>query len=816
MTSGTGSCTVTFDQAGSANYNAAQQVVQTTAAQKATATVTPSNLRATYDGTPKAAAAAAPSGLSVDITYDGLGTAPTAAGSYAVRMTVNDANYQGSADGTLVIAKAKQTITVTRGAPSSAGYRTSFPVTATAPGGPVVIAPSGACAISGSLVTMTSGTGPCTVTFDQTGSANYNAAPRVAQTTAAQKAAATVTPSDLRATYDGTPKPATATTTPAGLSVRITYEVSAAAPTSAGSYAVVATVNDAHYQGSAGGTLVIGKATAGVSLSNLSQTYDGTPKAATVATTPAGLRVNITYEGSATAPTTVGTHAVTATINDANYQGSGGGTLVIAKAGAIINLGNLVQVYDGRPKPVTVATSPANLTGVAVTYSGSSTAPSAAGRYPVLATLTNDNYQASPATRTLEVLLANAGPAQTVNAGEPVTLGGASGVGMTFQWTQVAGSPTVALTGASTLSPSFAAPQLSGGSGSTVLSFQLTVSDGPVRTSDTVDVTVKNINHAPVAVLGATTRTVREGSPVTLDGSLSYDPDSDPISYIWTQTYGPTVILTGDTTATAAFTSPLIPAGAGGTQTLKFTLTVSDGRLSSTLRDVTVTVDQVDHAPTANAGTNQTVNVNTTPVTLHGSGQDPDGDPITFTWTQTGGAPVRLSNIHAASPTFTAPASPTTLVFQLVTTAGGLSSPAWPVQVFVVSPVAPPNCNLAQASPSSLWPPDHKLVPVRITGVTDPTHHTVTITATGVTQDEPTSGLGDGDASPDAVLQGSKALLRAERDGNGDGRVYKVSFSADDGHGGTCTGSVKVGVPHDQGTGKTPVDSGQSYNSLQP
>jgi len=71
------------------------------------------------------------------------------------------------------------------------------------------------------------------------------------------KATATVALSNLSQTYDGSAKPATVTTTPAGLTVGITYDGSATAPTAVGTYAVVATINDANYSGSASGTLTI-------------------------------------------------------------------------------------------------------------------------------------------------------------------------------------------------------------------------------------------------------------------------------------------------------------------------------------------------------------------------------------------------------------------------------------------------------------------------------------------------------------------------------------------------------------------------------
>ena len=139
----------------------------------------------------------------------------------------------------------------------------------------------------------------------------------------------TITLSNLSATYDTTPKPVTVTTIPANIPVSVTYDGSATIPTAAGSYTVSAVVSDPVFTGSATGTLVIAKATASLVLDNLVQSADGTPKSATVTTTPANPATTITYNGSATSPTHAGTYAIVATINDANYQGSVTGTLVI-------------------------------------------------------------------------------------------------------------------------------------------------------------------------------------------------------------------------------------------------------------------------------------------------------------------------------------------------------------------------------------------------------------------------------------------------------------------------------------------------------
>ncbi len=71
------------------------------------------------------------------------------------------------------------------------------------------------------------------------------------------KLPATLTLADLVHHFDGTPKSATATTTPAGLSVSLTYANSSVLPSRAGVYPLVATVNDANYSGSAAATFVI-------------------------------------------------------------------------------------------------------------------------------------------------------------------------------------------------------------------------------------------------------------------------------------------------------------------------------------------------------------------------------------------------------------------------------------------------------------------------------------------------------------------------------------------------------------------------------
>ena len=81
-----------------------------------------------------------------------------------------------------------------------------------------------------------------------------------------------------------------------------------------------------------------------------------------------------------------------------------------------------------------------------------------------------------------------------------------------------------------------------------------------------------------------------------------------------------------------------------------------------------------------------------------------------------------------------------------------------------------------------------------------------------MTQSEAVNGLGDGDTSPDAVLQGDSVLLRSERSGSGTGRIYSVAFTAVDTNSASCTGRVVVCVPHDRQDAC--IDTGKRYDSL--
>lgn len=114
-----------------------------------------------------------------------------------------------------------------------------------------------------------------------------------------------------------------------------------------------------------------------------------------------------------------------------------------------------------------------------------------------------------------------------------------------------------------------------------------------------------------------------------------------------------------------------------------------------------------------------------------------------------------------------------------------------------------------------LWPPNHRLERVTLydcARVRAACNDAVAIARAGrvvaVTSDEPLDALGDGDtAAGDLGTVGSQeVLLRSERQGGGDGRVYRIESEDDDGHRETC----EVHVPHDRGPYGGAEDSGEA------
>ncbi|NLX90395.1 MAG: hypothetical protein GXZ07_02185 [Firmicutes bacterium] len=113
---------VIFLPSDTVNYNEVKGTTEVTVKQSA-ATITLEDLEHTYDGTPKTATVVTnPSGLNVTITYNGSTEAPVNAGEYEVEATIADANYTGTATGTLVINESTPAII----AASLFSYKTDY------------------------------------------------------------------------------------------------------------------------------------------------------------------------------------------------------------------------------------------------------------------------------------------------------------------------------------------------------------------------------------------------------------------------------------------------------------------------------------------------------------------------------------------------------------------------------------------------------------------------------------------------------------------------------------------------------------------
>ena len=449
---GAGTCVVTANQAGDATHAAAQQQTQsvtvaTKAAQMIEFTSTPTAPK--YLGTYTVSATGGTSGNAVTFAPATPTICTVAPGATANTAIVNfvgvgtctitadqlgSSSHEAAAQQTqqFEVGKAAQSITFGALAGKTFGDA-SFSVSASASSQlPVSFgaAAGGKCTVSNGTVSIT-GAGTCTIVASQAGSALYEAAQEVPQSFTIAKAQATVTLGGLTGhTFDGTAKTATATTIPGGLeTVTFSYKQNGAevSPTDAGSYAVVATLDNANYEGAASGTLVIDKATATIALSNLAQVYTGAARLATATTAPVGLSgVSLTYNGSETAPTDAGSYAVVASIDNKNYRAENAtGTLVVDKAQATIALSDLNQTYVGASLAATATTAPAGLSGISITYAGSAAAPTNAGSYAVVAALDNKNYRATDATGTF--VIAKAMPVLAWTKPGSITIGTALG-----------------------------------------------------------------------------------------------------------------------------------------------------------------------------------------------------------------------------------------------------------------------------------------------------------------------------------------------------------------------------------------------------
>jgi hypothetical protein len=175
-------------------------------------------------------------------------------------------------------------------------------------------------------------------------------------------------------------------------------------------------------------------------------------------------------------------------------------------------------------------------------------------------------------------------------------------------------------------------------------------------------------NQLPVADAGPD-QIVTFQSVVSLNGSNSTSSGDSALSYSWRQTSGKQVQLSDTRASLPTFQAP------DTEQALTFELTVTDAQGSTSDDSCIVNVSRQNEPPLSLAGSDIEVTA-TQLVRLDGSGSMDDGAIVSYSWTQTEGTPVALSDPNSSKPEFISPAvgpEGTSLSFLLtVTDEGGL------------------------------------------------------------------------------------------------------------------------------------------------
>jgi len=363
---------------------------------------------------------------------------------------------------------------------------------------------------------------------------------------------------------------------------------------------------------------------------------------------------------------------VKVTVNDINNQQP------VADAGSNVTITlptNSVQV-DGAasndPDGTITAYKWVKISGPAATIAQPDAAASTisglvAGVYVFELTVTDDKNATASAQITVTVNEANKPP--VANAGSNITItlptntvqlsGAASndpdGSIVKYQWTKVSGpAATIATPGA-------ARTAVNGLVAAGTYVFELTVTDDKDATAKArVTVTVKDVNNQlPVADAGNNVTITLPNNTVNVDGTASYDPDGTITAYKWTKVSGAAATIAQPNAATSTISG--LVAGV-----YVFELTVTDNNNSTASAQVTVTVNEVNKPPVANAGNNVTITLPTSTAQLNGTAST--GSIVSYKWAKVSGPAATIASPGAARTAINGMVTAGTYVFELTVT----------------------------------------------------------------------------------------------------------------------------------------------------
>jgi uncharacterized repeat protein (TIGR01451 family) len=250
----------------------------------------------------------------------------------------------------------------------------------------------------------------------------------------------------------------------------------------------------------------------------------------------------------------------------------------------------------------------------------------------------------------------------------------------------------------------------------------------------------------------------------------------------------------------AVNSSGTVNANAPGTYVITYTATDTAGNSTTKTRTVTV-VDTTPPTITLNGANPMTVECHTSFTDPGATANDGCAGDLTSAIVATGTVNVNVPGDYTRT----------------YTVSDGYNTQTATRTVHVVD-TTPPTINLKSGVNISFWPPNHSYKAVSVTdfvaSVSDSCDTTIALSnvvITKITSDEAENGNGDGNTLNDIVIAANckSAQLRSERDGDGDGRVYTITFKVKDAAGNATTATAQVKVP--KNAGGAAVNSGTHY-----